>query len=121
MIYESLCRFYRQQPEWKPSISLSSETKPTISVGASVIEVEPFLYEVVKQCYDIEKDDSTLREMLNMPEGERSSYFQRVRDDYPLRREFSNSKVMVTSAQRSFSEVLIAMGFRVGHQADPRI
>ena len=116
MLYEALCRHLGQPAVWDQRVSFGTEVNPSASVAVDASSPEVILRKAVQQCYDIERDDRSLRGVLNVPEDGRGSYFQNLRARYPRRREFFNSKVMLTPKQRVEGEVLSALGFQVEYQ-----
>ena len=76
--------------------------------------------EILQEVWDLHPDTRTrvvdtfivrLRKLIDMPEGARGACFDRLRKEYPQRREFRNT--MVTAARKSAAETLAAMGFKV--------
>ena len=75
---------------------------------------EEVIREAVLSACPLERDDEALREMLHKPEAERGTYFDRLRREYPVRREFHNITVMLTGgSQARLTRKLRDIGFRV--------
>ena len=68
-------------------------------------------------CYDICADDARLRAMLALPDTERSIYFDRLRKDYPVRREFAETTVLLNAAGDDCEQALRGLGFSVAVSA----
>ena len=49
--------------------------------------------EAVFQVYPIHADDTRMRTLLELSDGERGPFFDRLRKEYPVRREFQNYRV----------------------------
>ena len=87
MIYESLCDFFDVNKSWRPpemalfekTINLTSET------------TEGQLYEIFSKIYPITRDDKNTRKLLTA--GNPSALFDRLRKEYPLRRELKNYEI----------------------------
>jgi erythronate-4-phosphate dehydrogenase len=111
MIYKAACRFLGVTPSWDPKSVLPAPIVPEVHVESD--EGEIGLGKLVKMLYDIESDDRNLREMLERPEMERSSHFDLLRKNYPVRREFFNTKVQFSQhVSEGMKEKIRGLGFR---------
>jgi erythronate-4-phosphate dehydrogenase len=75
------------------------------------------LHKAVRQAYDIAADDNRLRAGIlreGLSQEERGKYFDKLRHEYPIRREFQNYRVQLENADNLLTERLRALGFRVG-------
>jgi erythronate-4-phosphate dehydrogenase len=105
LIYEAACKFFGFTPVWQPE--LPPPIDPRIEMSASSGEDdEEVLYRIVKRVYDITADDATLRK--NVPA------FDKLRTDYPIRREFFNTELVLQGASESLRTKLAALGFKMG-------
>jgi erythronate-4-phosphate dehydrogenase len=106
-VYEALCASLNRPAEWNPSPLLPAPDCPQLTVNPSETGA---LSGAVRAVYAIMSDDARMREMLALaaPE-EQSAWFDRLRKEYPRRREFFNTRVSFTSpdavAERQFSGV----------------
>jgi erythronate-4-phosphate dehydrogenase len=106
MIHEASCRFLGIVPIWPESVPPREDL---------IFEIaHPSLLDAVRASYDIEVDDAGLREALrkNAPEA-RAAGFDRLRKEYPRRREFSRWKISLDPAAYAARETLRALGFEV--------
>ena len=87
MIYRALCTFLGLKPEWLPVYPAISDS--TIKVSKADTE-EKLISSVLSSIYDIKEDDRKLKETFLREEKNTAQYFDQLRRDYPLRREFSN-------------------------------
>lgn len=85
-----LCGFLNKKDKWSP-ISL---LPPSPKVWTEYIQPpqEEIIREIVKGFYDIEEDDRRLRKIVAI--DKRGEYFNHLRKDYKLRREFQNTIFM---------------------------
>ena len=71
----------------------------------------------VLQSYDVRSDAIALRGLMDEKEQERSTYFDSLRKNYPIRREFKNRIIQVNNRANRMTENLIQklqqLGFRV--------
>ena len=50
---------------------------------------------IVKKIYDIENDDLSLRKLFNLSANKHGKYFDNLRTNYAVRREFFNAISMI--------------------------
>ena len=62
-------------------------------------------------CYDVRGDDARLRAILSLPSRERPGYFDRLRKEYPVRREFRTKRIPGAGMDQTSLEVLRGLGF----------
>lgn len=111
MIYEAACRFLGATPTWDAKAALPPPEHPEVDLSDCRGSEEDLLRCVVLTVYDIEADDSRLRELTHLPAEERGPYFDRLRKDYPRRREVSNTTVAAGVSGR-VAEKLRRLGFQ---------
>jgi erythronate-4-phosphate dehydrogenase len=111
MIYQSVCAYFGQEPVWQVNKVLP-ETSPLELVVADPEDWFATVRAAVLAGYDIAKDDAQLRVMKQLAANERPAYFDRLRRDYPVRREFSELVVRLDRVAPRVARVLEALGFR---------
>jgi erythronate-4-phosphate dehydrogenase len=89
---------------------------PEIKIDTMKLSIEQALRKIVKECYDICLDDRLLRQLVSLPETERGKYFQKLRAEYRMRREFFNSTVSLASTTKEIADVLRLLGFKVNNE-----
>lgn len=112
MIYKAVCDYFRLPKEKTLSDFLPEPLVPAIAVNGDTDE-QKTLHHIVTQIYDISTDDLSLRNLLNVPDDKRAAYFDRLRKEYPVRREFKNTRVSAKNAEKSLVEKLKGIGFTV--------
>ena len=110
MIYDAICKFTNQLNDWEPKLSTVENNIIDIS---SAKNLEEKLNLIFKQIYNIAKDDSQMREMIEMDKSLRSAYFDKLRKEYPLRREFTNYTVLIEANDKQLKDILEAFRFDV--------
>jgi erythronate-4-phosphate dehydrogenase len=110
MVYEALCRFLGETPDWDPWVELAPPPNPVRYLEADR-SVEETVRSAVLHAYDIRQDDRRLRGALKDSDVDRAAAFDALRRLYPLRREFSAYRVV--TADPAAAEVLEALGFTV--------
>ncbi len=86
MMHQALCKFYNSKINWQP---------PNIEVKNNLIHLtsrtlEEQLHEIFSSVYPIAEDDIKLRTLLK-PDSN-GNLFDKLRKEYPLRRELKNYK-----------------------------
>jgi erythronate-4-phosphate dehydrogenase len=107
MIYEAGCAFLQIPAQWPAELPPDD--------GLSVEGQGARLRDVVLASYDIEADDARMREALgsNNPDGTRTgAAFDRLRKEYPRRREFARWRV--DAVAEDLRPVIAGLGFRTG-------
>jgi erythronate-4-phosphate dehydrogenase len=109
-IYDALCRFTNQQNDWEPKLPTVENNIIDVS---STISLEEKLHFIFKQIFNIDTDDSEMREMIEMDNDSRFAYFDKLRKEYPLRREFNNYTVIIEPADNRLGEILRKFRFKI--------
>ena len=114
MIYEALCRHFGLKPKHTIDDFLPEPQVPEIKVQPEGYAEQEILKAAVEEIYKIRQDDKRLREILNMPLGKRCATFDRLRREYPIRREFQNTKIeLATEGSEKIIQILKGIGFQV--------
>ncbi len=113
MIYKSLCQYLNKKAKWNPQDFLPKSNCPVIKIHEVNGPLEKKLHKVISRVYDIEKDDSKLRESRSMPSEKRSAYFDSLRKNYHVRREFFNTEILFEKEDSQLANILSGMGFKV--------
>ncbi len=104
MIYEAACRFFEIVPTWRPK--LPPPALPDLELFViPTDDDEDVLRHVIRRLYDITADDAALRK--NVPQ------FDKLRAEYPVRREFFNTRVQLRGGRQSLAGKLAALSFKV--------
>lgn len=108
MVYNDLCSYLGVQPLWKPK-NLSAPEKPIIDLstyesGNSRI-INAFLH-----AFPIQADDSRLRKISCMDSGSRIRYFDTIRNEKHVRREFDSYRIDNYNKEESI--LLSKIGFK---------
>ncbi len=111
MVYREACRFLGVEPTWSHEPLMPAPLVPEIRVAVKGRSDEAVLREIVRQVYDIEADDRRLRAAGVPDDQQRAKHFDRLRRDYPERREFQYTKIIAPDASPSLRGKLGALGF----------
>jgi erythronate-4-phosphate dehydrogenase len=115
MVYREACRFLGVEPSWSHEPLMPAPLVPQIRVEAGGRPDEAVLRGIVRRLYDIEADDRRLRETAVQDAEQRAKHFDRLRRDYPERREFQYTTILSPDASTSLRRKLGALGFSNSH------
>lgn len=110
MIYKSVCGYFGLKPKYEEGSFLPEPAVPVVKVKTGGRE-QAIIRDTVRKIYDINRDDRDLRQITNKPAGERGQYFDNLRKNYPVRREFQNTEVAVDNNGGGLAEKLQGIGF----------
>jgi erythronate-4-phosphate dehydrogenase len=110
MVYRAACRFLGVAPTY--DFPLPEPPVPVWTADAAGRNDEAVLRDVVLATYDIEGDDRRLRESCVPDATERARAFDRLRTNYPMRREFASTRVMLRQASPVLGGKVAGLGFR---------
>jgi erythronate-4-phosphate dehydrogenase len=113
MMHHALCHSVAADPRSWPSPSLPSPEISRVHVRVDGRGEERALHELIGRCYDIRRDDRRLRAIALMPQEERGRIFRNLRKEYPVRREFAATTVLLPRAHAALTETLRVLGFTV--------
>ena len=112
MIYRAACDYFAEPLQWRAADEL--QRAASIDLRAhDAGDVLAVTRAAVVACYDVRQDDARLRETLSLPATERALAFDRLRKDYPLRREFSESTLLLHEPAGALGQLLSALGFEL--------
>ena len=112
LVYRDACRFFERPATWNPDPLRPPPAVPEIVFDPTGWGDEAALDAMVRRVYDIEADDRALRDGPN-DEAARAARFERLRRNYPERREFFNTRVRLTRPAPDLARKLDGIGFRV--------
>jgi erythronate-4-phosphate dehydrogenase len=112
MIYRAACAHVGRPVHWQAADDLPAG----LSVDLRGLRDMPLLAKLqaaVFACYDIRLDDANLRQQLALPAAERPARFDRLRKEYPVRREFPQANITTGEPDGDLARVLALLGFCV--------
>jgi erythronate-4-phosphate dehydrogenase len=113
MIYRSLCEHFGLEAKHDIADFLPPPEVPRLKVLAKDRDDEAVVAEAVEKIYSIAQDDRDLRRVVDEPPQTRGKYFDALRKNYRVRREFHNTIVVIDNASKSVVEKLRGIGFKV--------
>jgi len=128
MIYKSACEFFSIKPKHVAADFLPPPAVPKIQIELVGLDEQELIRETVGQVYVMNRDDFNTREIAMVEAENRGRFFDDLRRNYPVRREFQNTTVVLaTEDTKNFShrehrghrdfnklaEMLKGIGFKV--------
>ncbi len=110
MIYDSLCRFLNHKKAWKPDYPVIENPLLEYPDAGSP---EESLALLLSNIYDIDQDDQRMRKMNELEKDKRAEYFDTMRKNYPVRREFNNYTVTISKNLKREINILKALRFNL--------
>ena len=116
MLYHACCRFWGMKPAWTPPPDLPTPLapgpSPHVAFDATGKDFQTLAHEMITTLYDLPGDHARMRDALAVPEPLRPNAFDRLRRDYPHRREFAVSPISIKDGDRNLFARLQALGIR---------
>lgn len=111
IVYRKICDFLKIPYRWELPL-LPSPSFPEIGICVNRKSDEEVLAEVIEKVYNIGYDDRALRNILKAAPEDKKHFFDGLRKNYPLRREFNAVKVRVTGENSRVKQKLKELGFQ---------
>ncbi len=112
MIYKAFCEHFGLEATDQAGDFLPEPKIARIELDPGQFESHQQAIEhCVKQVYPILQDDAKLRNMLTISKDEQGGYFDTLRKEYPVRREFQNTRIAFKFPDTELREKLSGIGF----------
>jgi erythronate-4-phosphate dehydrogenase len=113
MIYNSVCEYFGLQPEFTIKDFLPEPAVHELRINSDNESEQEAILSAVRQIYSIGEDDKKLRQISDKPTDKIGEYFDSLRKNYPVRREFQNTTVVVEDGSSDLAQKLKGIGFEV--------
>jgi len=97
MIYKAACKYFGLQPKYETGDFLPEPAVSELRINPQGHLEQEVLHSVVRKIYSISEDDRKLRQMAGRAPEKRCKFFDGLRKNYPVRREFQNTKVLIAT------------------------
>ncbi len=114
MIYAAACECFGLETAHTIEDFLPAPEVAEITVDHESGDEQAIIQDTVQQIYVINRDDFNTREILIVDQEQRGKWFDDLRKSYPVRREFQNTKVVLTKDDASLARKLKGIGFDIG-------
>ena len=89
---------------------------PELKLNPDSGSEQDVLLGAVEKIYDIKADDVRLRQVLETTEEKREVFFDGLRKNYLVRREFQNTSVIVEDINSGLAKKLKGIGFLLSQE-----
>jgi len=116
MIYKAACEYFGFKAKYDVDDFLPEPSVPALKINPNNGSEQDVLQQAVEKIYRICEDDLKLRRILDVPTGKRGKFFDDLRKNYPVRREFQNTRITATEnteVTENLSKKLKGIGFKV--------
>jgi len=112
MIYKAACEYFDIEPKFDMEDFLPEPAVSELKINPNITNNQDALLSAVQKIYRIDKDDTRLRRVLNKPAEDRGKYFDSLRKNYHVRREFQNTCVILKDTNSKLAGKLAGIGFK---------
>lgn len=113
MIYRAVCEHFNLEASHDGLVFLPEPEVKEIVLEPSNRSLQEQVQQVVQRVYPIDRDDGTMRDLIAVSNNERADFFDGLRKNYPVRREFHNTRVRLQDGAGDLAKMLAGIGFRV--------
>jgi erythronate-4-phosphate dehydrogenase len=113
MIYEAVCKHFGLSSDLNIGNFLPDAEKAEVKVEHGDKDEQQVLHETAQEVYAINRDDFNMREILMFPDQQRGAFFDDLRKNYSLRREFQNTKIVLDKPCEGLTKKLVGIGFKI--------
>jgi erythronate-4-phosphate dehydrogenase len=104
MIYKAVCKYFGVEAKFDIESFLPEPAVPELVVNPNEGSEQEVLRGAVEKIYGIGEDDLRLRQVLNTPAEKRGEFFVSLRKNYPVRREFQNTRIIKATEDTEITE-----------------
>ena len=113
MLYRRLCQFLDQPETANTDNLMPPPPVPQIDLDPTTDTEQQLLTHSFTRIYDIAADDLRLRETTRLEPSKRGPYFDSLRKNYPIRREASNTRIILSPPNNTLAQKFSALGFQI--------
>ena len=112
MVFHAICDFYKLDITWQSKTIIPETDLPELDFISDISE-EDAIQMAVLASYDVRSDAALLRCQPEITIEQRGRYFDELRKNYPVRREFSSTVIKLSDSQKILAKKLRQLGFNV--------
>jgi len=113
MIYKAVCEYFGLNTRFGIEDFLPEPAVRQLRIEPSTDNEQDALADAVQKIYNIREDDARLRRILKKSVEKRGEFFDSLRKNYPIRREFQNTRIVLESPCKSIEDKLAGIGFKI--------
>jgi len=110
MLYAAVCDYFQHPATWQAQTDLPAPPLTRLSFSKTVDD-NVAIHTAVMACYDVRRDDAALRRINQTADA--SAFFDKLRKNYPVRREFDGVEIEVPPEKSVLAAQLRGLGFQV--------
>ncbi|GMW01092.1 MAG: erythronate-4-phosphate dehydrogenase [Candidatus Hydrogenedentota bacterium] len=114
MLHSAVARFLGKKSDWDPTPLLPQPECGFVDVEDT--HIIPAARKAVQAVYSIRTDDQAMRRLMAADACQRAEMFDRLRKEYPRRREFSRTTVRLKHPNPEVTATLQGLSFQVASQ-----
>jgi len=112
MIYREVCKFFKREQGHRLSNRLSDIGRREYKIAEEVSDQDAIQMAVLAH-YDVRSDSAVLRRILEISKEQSDRYFDDLRRNYPVRREFPATTIIIPADRHELAQKLTRLGFSV--------
>jgi len=112
MVFHAICGFYKLDITRQSKIKIPETSLPALGLSPDMSE-EDAIQMAILASYDVRSDAASLRRLPEITMEQRGRYFDELRKNYPVRREFSSTVIKLSDSQKILAKKLRQLGFNV--------
>lgn len=112
MIFESICEFFKLDHKWNPDFELPVTNSLELPLGSELNDQDAIQMAILAS-YDVRGDSASLRQLSGISAEQRGQYFDELRKNYPVRREFPATVFHLPEGRKTLAGKLKQLGFNV--------
>ena len=113
MIYNAACDFFGIDPSFTANDFLPEPEVDRIVIDPAAGDEQTIIHDTVQSIYVINRDDFNTREILIVEPQKRGKWFDDLRKNYPVRREFQNTRIIIEDKNTPLAKKLEGIGFKI--------
>ena len=112
MVFHAICGFYKLDITRQSKIKIPETNLPALGLSPDMSE-EDAIQMAILASYDVRSDAASLRRLPEITMEQRGRYFDELRKNYPVRREFSSTVIKLSDSEKILAKKLRQLGFNV--------
>ena len=116
MVYQAACHYFGIDLSWDPQreLALAEPAKVVkVVIDAGGKNIQNVVRDIATRLHDLPEDSRRMKELLTLSPERRTSEFDRLRREYPQRREFPGMDLQLINASEALKYTLTELGFRI--------
>jgi erythronate-4-phosphate dehydrogenase len=113
MLYNAVCKHYKTKATWDSKTALPPPPFPKLELKNRRHDDVTTIRAAVRAVYNIRRDDKEMCKLTTLSEEERPAYFDKLRKEYPVRREFQNTTLLLHRTSEYLEQAFKGLGFKI--------